>query len=312
MVWGKRLQERIGPFRVLSLLNRGGMAEIYKVVDDRENLYALKMSRVTRDPERSRYFNEAIKKEAAHLARLNHPRIVRVFPIPARGRHTTRRTYSARCVSCPGQPWYMILEYLDGGTLEKFVKQNGPLTVFEATNILGNIALGVNYLHAHNIVHKDLSMRNILFRTPPPRGGPFDPVIIDLGTIEGMLKRERHEAGTLQFMAPEQLRGLEAHRAPETRNHDLSKVDIWALGVLLYFLLTSRLPFDAPRRRSLTSRILYEEPEPIRALNNEVDEALEHFVLYRMLAKDPKMRPTVRDVLCFLKPYGSRRWAPQK
>ncbi len=299
--------ERIGRFRIERMLNEGGMAIIFLAIKGHQPV-ALKMARPVRDKEKQRMLNLAIKKEAEFLARAQHPRIVRVFPMEMSSRKGTRYTYTARAVEFPSRPWYMLLEYLEGDTLDAFVKQVGePLTVFEAANIAGNIGLGLNYLHNKlGVVHKDLSPKNIVFRTPPMRHRPFDPVIIDFGAVAGAKRPQDVEVGALYIMAPERIQQIQGQLPPEEeRLLDKRKTDIWSLGILLYYMLTGRFPFNVRIGRRITSQILTQTPPPIREFNPEVDPALEEFILFRMLAKQPQYRPDIKQVLRFLRPYGS-------
>ena len=297
----------IGHFPIQDVLSEGGMAVILLTQVEGEPR-ALKMARPARTYEKQQLFNEAIKKEAEFLARVSHPRIVKVFPIPMPRRGGTRRTFTARAMEFKHRPWFMLLEYLSGGTVDAFVKQHGPLSVFDATNIVGNVGLGINYLHYYGVAHKDLSPKNIMFRRPPQKGaaGGFDPVIIDFGAVAGAIRATEVEIGALYIMSPERIRHARGQTPPELEGHlDKRKTDIWALGVLLYFLLTGRYPFNARTSRKLTSQILTTTPPPLSQFNAQVDPALESFVLEGMLAKDPAIRPNIQEVLRFLKPYGS-------
>lgn len=299
---------KIGVFQIRQVLSEGGMAIIFQAYDRQQKIaVALKMSRPVRDAEKQNLFNQAIKKEAEFLARASHPRIVRLLPITTRSRKGVRTTYTARATEFPSRPWYMLLEYLAGGTLDEFVKREGPLTVFEATNIAGNIGLGLNYLHNKLfVVHKDLSPRNVVFRQPPKRNRAFDPVLIDFGAVAGVKRSTDVEIGAPYIMAPERIQQTRGQLPPENNAYiDKRKSDIWSLGVLLYYMLASRFPFNARLRSRLTSQILTDAPPPIRKFNPDVDPMLEEYILIHMLAKDPASRPSIRDVLKFLKPYGS-------
>ncbi len=297
----------IGPYRIAKPLNEGGMAVILLAYHQNRPV-ALKLSRPVRNEEKQHIFNLAIKKEAEFLSKAEHPRIVRIYPIESPYGKGIRTTFTARATEFPTRPWYMLLEYLPGGTLDAFVKAEGPLTVFEATNIAGNIGLGLNYLHNYlHVVHKDLSPRNIVFRTPPQRHQSFDPVIIDFGAIVGAKRQnENVEIGALYIMSPERVRQARGEAPPEvTMRVDKRKADIWALGVLLYYMLTKHYPFSARSPAKLSSQIVTDTPEPIQKWNTEVPPELSEFILWHMLAKNPAERPTIKEVLRFLKQYGS-------
>lgn len=299
--------ERIGAFRVERLLNRGGMAVIYLVVDEGGRKRVIKMSRPVQNPRQQQVFNAAIKKEAEILRRLDHPRIVKIFPFQIPAKRGTRLTFYIRSNEFSSKPWYILLEYLPGSTLDEYVKKYAPLDVFTATNIAGNIGLGVYYLHeTARLVHKDLSPKNIVSRTVPEKEGRFDPVIIDFGAAAGAKRPTEVEVGALYIMSPERIEAIQGRTAPEVQQVvDKRKSDIWSLGVLLYYLLTGRYPFTARTSRRLTSQIMTQEPPSIQKINPEVTSELDEFIVVRMLAKRPEYRPSIGEVLRFLAPYGS-------
>jgi len=298
--------QRIGNFTFDSDLNRGGMAWVLRVSGSSGHVYALKMSQVGISGERDEYNKVAIRNEAEFLSTLHHQRIVRVYPISREYRGKRINEYYAKAHEIPGEPWYFVMEHLSGGTMTAHVKKYGPLTVPEATNIVGNVCLGLYHLYnIKRIAHNDLKPENVLFRSPVRKGKPFDPVLIDFGTAAGT-KNYREEAGTLYVMSPERIRVARGLNAPETASTiDPTKAEVWAIGILLYFAMTKQPPFNSHNSRTLTSQILNDHPELIRKKSPKIPEDLEGFILNGCLAKNPADRPDILEILNYLKPYGS-------
>lgn len=297
--------KEIGLFTVLDEISWGGMARIL-LVSNNGKKYALKISRTSGSEEQVHTNNIAIRKEAELLRKMRHRRIVRIFPIPAQ-KQIGKRAYYARAQEFDPSPWYYIMEYLRGDTLEDHVKEYGPLTVQEATNIAGNMVLALYELHHKNFTHNDVSTRNILFRSKVRKGKPFDPVLIDFGAAVGV-KHAEDEAGAWYIMAPERIRLAEGMDPPEKITRiDPKKYDVWSLGVILYYMLAKNYPFSALRKRRLTSQILKEPPKSIKKYNQDVPSKLDNFITDQCLCKDPKCRPTLEETGAFLKKYGGGR-----
>jgi len=297
--------DSIGPFTYEEELKRGGMACILKVRAPWSVDYAMKLSLVGYSSERDEMNKIAIRGEADLLAQLKHLRIVRVIPIPRNRLHKAGDKYYARAYKMEDEPWYFVMEYLQGGNLSDHLKQVGLLTVAEATNIVGNICLGLYYLHSKGLSHNDLKVENIAFRKPIRRGEPFGPVLIDFGTAAGV-KDYSEDAGTPYTMSPERLRVARGLDAPEVSARiDVRKAETWSIGVLLYQALSCKPPFPSRNVRTLTSQILNDTPSTLRKYNQEVPGELDTFIVDYCLCKDPNYRPTIEEVLRYLKPYGS-------
>lgn len=298
----------IGEYRILPAINSGGMAYIV-MASLNGKVLALKITRVTGKPDLDEQNNTATRKEAHLLSSLNHDRIVKVLPL-AHSSNTMRsrenKLYYGRATEISGHPWYFVMEYLSGGTLDKYVRECGPLTVSEATNIVGNVGLGLGYLHSKNIAHNDVKPENVVFREKIRKGAPYDPVLIDFGTAAGV-KRFVDEAGSWYVMSPERIRVATGREAPEFASKiNPAKADIWSLGILLYQALTNSLPFASSFRKRLTSQILNDIPDPVSKWNKDVPKELDDFVTENCLSKRPEDRPTVREFLDFIYQYSGR------
>lgn len=285
--------DTLGPYRIERVLRQGGMA-VVALVRDRDGLpLALKVARLRGDAT-DEAVQTALRREAEILQRLSHKRVVRILPLEGPGVDR----YLARAVAVPGAPWFFALEYLAGGTLTDHIQRVGALSVNEAIGVAGNLALGVYHAHDRGQAHNDIKADNVMFRRPAAPGDAPDPVLIDFG-IAAPLNRQQDQAGSTFVMAPERVLAMRGQHAPE-RSADAARSDVWSLGVLIYQMLTGRLPFPALAEHSLTSQILNSTPAPIPSLNPRVSIEIDAFVRERCLAKQPGARATLLELLRFL------------
>jgi serine/threonine protein kinase len=221
---------QIGPFVVLRLLGKGGMGSVYLAEHSlMKDLHAIKIldPQLTQNPAIvTRFVNEA---RAA--ARLRHRNLVRV--------HNIERLPD-------GGPWFMVLDYLDGSTLARFMAaQRGPMPPPTILHVLAQVASCIQHVHDHKIVHRDLKPDNIFLIQHG--GDPHFPVVLDLGVAQlsedlaaGPATKTGTVIGTPIYMAPEQLRGERVSPA----------ADIFALGVIAYEMSTGGFfpyQYDEPR-----------------------------------------------------------------
>ncbi|MBL8093729.1 MAG: serine/threonine protein kinase [Anaerolineales bacterium] len=288
-----RPADPLGPYRVERVLRQGGMA-VLALARDRDALpLALKVARLRGDAT-DEAVQTAVRREAEILQRLSHKRVVRILPLEGAGADR----YLARAVAVPGAPWFFALEYLAGGTLTDHLQAAGPLSLNEAVHVAGNVALGLYHAHDRGQAHNDLKADNIMFRRPVAPGEAPEPVLIDFG-IAAPLNRQQDQAGSTFIMSPERVLAMRGQHAPE-RAADAGRSDVWSMGVLLYQMLTGRLPFPALAEHSLTSQILNSTPAPIPALNPRVSAEVDGFVRERCLAKQPTARASLLELLRFL------------
>lgn len=246
-----------GKYRILRLLGQGGMADVYEAEETTVGrVVALKVlpAAFARDQERARRFAKEIQASAA----LDHPNIVSVFDVgEVDGLH------------------YYTMSVLRGSDLKARLKE-GALPEAEAIRTTSEIAGALHYAHEKGFVHRDIKPENILFREDG------SAVLTDFGIARATSSQTRMTAtglsiGTPHYMSPEQARGKEVD----------GRSDLYALGVVLYEMLTGRVPFDSTD--SLAIGIMHlQSPVP------ELPDELARFqgVLDGLLAKDPKDRTT--------------------
>jgi eukaryotic-like serine/threonine-protein kinase len=277
---------QVGDYDVLSEVGRGGMGVVYKARHrGLRRLAALKM--VLAGEFASRNQELRFRLEAELAARVQHPNIVQVYEI---GTHDDRP--------------FLAMEWVEGGSLANRL-DGKPWPPAAAAALVETLARAINVAHDEGVVHRDLKPANILLQrpedrgqtsdTPPPNGGSaaldpqtFDlcPKIADFGlaqTIEGgrTMTQSGLLVGTPEYMAPEQASGKRALVGPAT--------DIYALGVVLYQLLTGQLPFRCDSTVELLRAVTSDEPPRPRRLQPRLPHDLEAIVLH-CLEKEPRHR----------------------
>ena len=243
----------ISHYKILEKLGQGQMGVVYKARDVKlDRLVALKFlpHYLTSDPaEKERFVREAKAASA-----LNHPNITTVHEID----------------EFEGQI-FIVMEYIEGRTLKRTIEQD-RLSVKEVLDIGIQVCDGLNAAHEKNMVHRDIRSDNIMLTA---KG---QVKIMDFGLAE--LKqaseptRSGSTAGTAAYMSPEQAQGQEVDR----------RSDIFSVGVVLYELLTGRLPFEGEHQAAIVYSILTENPQPVARFNNQVSDRLENTV-FKALAK---------------------------
>jgi serine/threonine protein kinase len=249
-------------YEVLEELGRGGMGVVYRARQaSLKRVVALKLIRdgALAGPEQRARF----RVEAEAAARMQHANIVAIHEI---GEHQ-------------GRP-YFAMEFVEGSSLDRQLAGQ-PQSARGAAELLRTLALAIQHAHTQNIVHRDLKPANILLTTDGV------PKITDFGLAKRLdtestaLTQEGVVVGTASYMAPEQAAGQVREIGPTT--------DVYALGALLYEVLTARPPFLADSWQQAIEQVLHDEPEPPARLSPEVPAELETICL-KCLEKEPARR----------------------
>ena len=250
-----------GRYELLSELGRGTSGVVYKVFDPKlDRLVALKILRpeLTSLEESGVGFKERFHQEAVAAGRLTHPAIVAVHDVG----------------EADGRP-FMVMEYIEGGTLADLLLGGQPLPLADAVEIVLQVCAALDYAHRHGVVHRDIKPRNILVGLGVTKVTDFGTARI-LGashTLTGTM------LGTPAYMSPEMVRG----QAADPRS------DLFSVGVVLYETLTGVNPFNATDLAAVLYRIVNLEAPSVRHHNTELPPALDR-VLRRALAKEPEAR----------------------
>ena len=270
--------DHIGKYRILGVLGKGGMGIVYKGLDpDIEREVAIKTIRFDTCPDGpvKEEMLARVTREAKAAGRLSHPNIVTIHDV-FREKDLT----------------YIVMHYVEGQTLQALIESGKAFSPAEVIGILKPVAEALDYAHANGIVHRDLKPANVLLETS---GKPF---LADFGVARmeaSTMTGAGTTIGTLSYMSPEQVMGKSAD----------GRADIFALGVMLFELLTGEKPFAGDNLSTIVYKIVHEEPRPITDFQRDLPAGYET-VIKRALAKDPAARyQTCRDLVLDLEDPGN-------
>lgn len=258
-----------GRYRVEQFLDRGGMGEVHRALDELlDTPVALKIVRpeIAQDPAALRSF----KQEVLLARSISHPNVCRIFDL---GWDETR------------QLAYLTMEFLPGETLRSRIVSQGPLAPEDSLELIRQLADGLDAAHRAGVIHRDFKSVNVML-VPDPDGDVERAVIMDFGLAVEVRPAAPHDgpapprgiAGTPAYMSPEQVTGRPLTPAS----------DLYALGVVLFEMVTARLPFrhDTPLQMALAH---LEDPVPLLPEFTALKSGWRHTIL-RLLSKDPADR----------------------
>ncbi|MEJ2217854.1 MAG: serine/threonine-protein kinase [Gemmatimonadota bacterium] len=278
----KDLQAAFGEdFKLTRELGRGAMATVYLARDQALGVQVavkvLRPDRAADETARRRFEREA--RAAASLA--DHPNTVAV----------------TRFGRLPDQTPYLVMQYVKGRTMEERLKAEGQLSVDEATSVLAQVASALALAHANGIVHRDVRPGNVLWDAEKERARLTDfgiaAVLDQTGAGATRLTRTGELLGDPHYLSPEQL----------TDGAVTELTDMYMFGILGYELLAGRGPYDARTPAEWIRAHLQQEPADLRGLRPDVPASLAD-LLRRCLAREPRHRPSARDVVRALQKQG--------
>ncbi|MEI6626307.1 MAG: Stk1 family PASTA domain-containing Ser/Thr kinase [Thermoleophilia bacterium] len=247
-----------GRYRIVGRLGQGGMARVFLAQDEslhRQVAVKVLADRHSDDP----HFIERFQREARAAARLNHPNIVQVYD-----------------QSQTAGMSYIVQEYVEGETLKDLIRRESPIEPRRAITIGLQILAALRVAHQQGVIHRDVKPQNILVQ-PDGKIKVADFGIASAGDTE--MTEAGSIVGTAQYLAPEQARGLPVG----------PPADLYAVGIVLYEMLSGRVPFEGEAAVTVAMRHVQEAPEALTDRNPLVPVALESVVM-RALSKDPTQR----------------------
>jgi len=255
-----------GRYRLGPRLGDGGMAVVYRGFDSAlGRQVAIKVLRDQYAADRA--FVARFEREAQSVAALNHPNIINIFDVGFDGDGPDGR----------GIGHYFVMELIDGPDLKELIRARGPMPAEEVVAILVQVLAGLGYAHARALVHRDIKPQNIMLT----QDGTAK--VTDFGIAKGLADTTLTDAGfgmgTVHYLSPEQARGEPATPAS----------DLYAVGVMLYEMLTGVLPFIGDSTVAVALKHVQEPPLSPKRLNNSIPAPLAAIAL-RALAKDPNER----------------------
>jgi tRNA A-37 threonylcarbamoyl transferase component Bud32 len=271
----------LNDYKILDRIGAGRMAGIFKAIHAKGAVVAVKVL----PPSRSRNLEmfSRFQREARMAMKLKHANIVRTFQV-------------SECRTLH----FIVMEYLEGETLEEVIKKRGKLPPVEAVRLIHQALLGLQHIHEQGIVHRDLKPANLMLVPPPRADSTLNSTVkildIGLGKVmfdeeipgglqEVQLTSDGAILGAPEYMAPEQ--------AKDAHNADI-RSDIYSLGCTLYHCLAGQPPFPDVNMVRVMVRHATETPKPLREFNPQVPDGLQQIVLH-MLAKDPSQRYQTPD-----------------
>lgn len=267
---GKRLD---GRYEIQEIVGIGGMAVVYKAYDNIENkivaIKILKEEYTGNDEFLRRFINES-----KAIAVLSHPNVVKVYD-----------------VSFGDLIQYIVMEYIDGITLKEYIEQSGPLSWNEAVHFTLQILRGLQHAHDKGVVHRDIKPQNIMVL---PDG------IIKVADF-GIARFARSEQvtitdkaiGSVHYISPEQAKGEKTDE----------KADIYSVGVMLYEMLTGKLPFQAESAVSVAIMQLQKDPTLPRDINGSIPIGLEQITMHAMQKEGVRRYKSAAEMLCDLEAF---------
>jgi serine/threonine protein kinase len=246
----------LGRYELRRRVAQGGMAEVYLGYDRRVRRQVAIKVLYGRDESFVRRF----EREALAVGTLSHDHILPLYDFGEQ------------------RPWYyLVMPYVEGGTLREYLLKRKRLTLQEAASFVDQIASALQYAHDQGVVHRDVKPSNILLR----RDGYA--YLVDFGLAKAMMGAESLTSagamvGTPEYMAPEQSNGLNDYRS-----------DIYSLGVILYQMLTGRVPFMAESPVAISLKHIQTQPLPPREINSEIPQSIEEVIL-KAMTKDANER----------------------
>lgn len=248
-----------GRYKIIRLIGGGGMANVYLAHDsilDRE--VALKMLRLEFASDEE--FIQRFYREAQAATSLAHPNIVSIYDIGEEKEF-----------------YFIVMEYVEGQTLKEYIQSTNKPNISEVISIMKQLTSAISHAHQNHIIHRDIKPQNILI-------DQYNNVkITDFGIAMALtatsITQTNSVLGSVHYLSPEQARGGTAN----------SKSDIYSLGIVMFELLTLRLPFQGESAVSIALKHLQSETPSIRRFNRDVPQSVENIVM-KATAKDPFYR----------------------
>ena len=258
-------------YEVIERVGAGGMANVYRAKDHRLNRFvAVKV--LKNEYSEDTKFVTKFRQEARAIASLSHPNIVGVYDVGEE----------------EGM-YYIVMEFIDGITLKKYIEKKGKLSVRESVGISLQIASGLEAAHSNHIIHRDIKPQNILIS----RDGTAKVTDFGIAKAASSNTITANAMGSVHYISPEQARG----------GFSDEKSDIYSLGVSMYEMLSGTLPFTGENAVAVALAHIQEDAAPLAAIDATIPKGLSNIVAKCMQKKTELRYPTAADLIADLKMF---------
>lgn len=263
-----RAGDKLDHYLVENLVERSGMASIFRATDERTgHQVAIKVPHPEMDADP--VFFERFNREQEIGQKLDHPGVMKVITNDHHSQH------------------YMVMEWVEGRLLRQLMNEQKKIPAERAVKIALQVASAIEYIHGHGVIHRDLKPENIMVDANDHIKLIDFGIAANLGARRITFAKFSQTVGTPDYISPEQVKGKRGD----------ARSDVYALGVMLYEMLTGKAPFTGPNAFVIMNDRLLNNPIPPRELDSTISPQLQE-IIYRTMERDPNKRyPNARELM---------------
>ena len=260
--------DKLDHYLIENLVERSGMASIFRATDERSgHQVAIKVPHP--EMEADPVFFERFSREEEIGQKLDHPGVMKVFSNDHSSQH------------------YMVMEWVEGRLLRGLLNEQGKLPADRAVKIALQVASAIEYIHGHGVVHRDLKPENVMVDANDHIKLIDFGIAANLGSRRITFAKFSQTVGTPDYISPEQVKGKRGD----------ARSDVYALGVMLYEMLTGKVPFTGPNAFVIMNDRLLNNPIPPREIEPAISPQLQE-IIYRAMERDPNQRyPNAHELI---------------
>jgi len=260
--------DKLDHYLIENLVERSGMASIFRATDERTGRQvAIKVPHP--EMEADPIFFERFNREQEIGQKLDHPGVMKVFTNDHSSQH------------------YMVMEWVEGRLLRQLMNEQKRIPAERAAKIALQVASAIEYIHGHGVIHRDLKPENIMVDTNDHIKLIDFGIAANLGSRRITFAKFSQTVGTPDYISPEQVKGKRGD----------ARSDIYALGVMLYEMVTGKVPFTGPNAFVIMNDRLLNNPVPPREVDPAISPQLQE-IIYRAMERDPNKRyPNARELI---------------